>query len=195
MSDRFVNSVVDLKRRLDRLWTGMGEHCRTCRDPDCLGSIPVLPEEEEDVLDAGAETVQVNGQQGPIFLNSYPRTSTGLVVGLEKNPCPYRDPVSGLCKVHHLRPLACHMYPLALEAQPDGDIAWVLHRDCAYVRAAEGDGSLDTLMGGIRRLVAEISPDLLARIVENEKKVQEITSWPNGPNRLFVLEVVGGASS
>lgn len=185
-----TTTVRDLKRQLDSLWAGIDEHCRTCGDPDCIGAIPVLPDEEEEVLDAGVETVQMNGEDGPIFLNSYRKTATGLA--LEKNACPYRDPVSGQCRIHRSRPLACHMYPLALEAQPDGTIAWVLHRDCAYVRAAERDGSIDPLFERIRRWIAGIAPGILRHMVENERKVQAITAWPNGPNRLFVVEVVVG---
>jgi len=183
-----TTSLGDLKRQLDRLWAGIDDHCRTCSDRDCIGAIPVLPDEEEAVLDASVETVQMNGEHGPIFLNSYRRTAAGLA--LEKNACPYRDPVSGQCRIHRSRPLACHMYPLALEAQPDGTIAWVLHRDCAYVRAAEQGGGIDSLLDRIRRWIAGVAPAVRERLIENERKVAAITAWPDGPNRLFIVEVV-----
>lgn len=185
-------AIADLKRQLDGLWAGIDQHCRTCSDPDCIGAIPVLPDEEEDVLDAGVETVQMNGENGPIFLNSYRRTAAGLA--LEKNACPYRDPVSGQCRVHRSRPLACHMYPLALEAQPDGTIAWVLHRDCAYVRAAEHGDRIEPLLDRVRRWIASVAPAVVERLIENERKVAAITAWPDGPNKLFIVEVVDGAA-
>jgi Fe-S-cluster containining protein len=185
-----IRTIGQLKRAIDMLWREIERSCATCTDPDCLGYIWMLPSEEDALLDAGVQTVQVNGTRGPIFIDSYPRDERGnLIVNRSKPRCPYLDE-NGRCSVHAVRPLVCHLYPLGPEMLANGRAVWALHTDCAHVRSIEQAGGQELLVGQIRRLLKRISPALRREILDVYEKVDAISAFPDGPNNYLIVEEV-----
>jgi Fe-S-cluster containining protein len=181
---------MHFRSELDELWKGIGQSCATCTDPDCLGYVWVMPEEEEALLDAGVRTVQINGLRGPIFIDSYHRDAEGrLIVNRTKPNCPYRDK-DGRCSVHAARPLVCHLYPLGPETLPDGRVIWSLHTDCSHVRSLTDAGDLPLLVSKIRRLLSRMSPDLKEKIRDQYGKVDAVSAFPEGPNNFITIEEI-----
>lgn len=185
-----IHHLAHFKKELDELWKGIGQSCATCTDPDCLGYVWVMPEEEDALLDAGVQTVQINGRQGPIFIDSYHRDGEGrLIVNMSKPSCPYRDE-DGRCSVHVARPLVCHLYPLGPEMLPDGRAIWALHTDCSHVRSLTEAGDLELLVSKIRRLLSRMSPALKEEIRQVFGKVYEVSAFPEGPNSFINIEEI-----
>jgi Fe-S-cluster containining protein len=149
-----------------------------------------MPEEEDALLDAGGQTVQVNGDNGLIFIDSYPRDSKGnLIVGISKPRCPYLDS-NKKCSVHSVRPLTCHLYPLGIETQLDGRIVWALHTDCAHVRTMKESGYQELLLCNLKQLLQRISSSLKEEIRIVYEKTDSIAVFPNGSNNYLVLEEI-----
>lgn len=185
-----IQTIDELKRDIDELWSGIDRSCANCNDPDCLGYIWVMPKEEDLLLDVGVEIVQVNEPYGPIFIDSYPRDEHGhIIVNHSKSHCPYLDR-SGRCSIHSVRPLTCHLYPLGPETLPDGRIVWALHVDCFHVRSIKQSGGQEFLITKIRQLLKRISPELRKEIRDVYEKVDEISVFPDGPNNFITLEEI-----
>jgi MoaA/NifB/PqqE/SkfB family radical SAM enzyme/Fe-S-cluster containining protein len=189
-AEAIIHNLMHFRSELDELWKGIGQSCATCTDPDCLGYVWVMPEEEEALLDAGVRTVQINGLRGPIFIDSYHRDAEGrLIVNRTKPNCPYRDK-DGRCSVHAARPLVCHLYPLGPETLPDGRVIWSLHTDCSHVRSLTDAGDLPLLVSKIRRLLSRMSPDLKEKIRDQYGKVDAVSAFPEGPNNFITIEEI-----
>lgn len=192
LEQRRLNTTIDdlkaFKKEIDELWRGIAHSCATCADPDCLGYVWVMPEEEEALLDAGVQTVQINGRTGPIFIDSYDRDDQGrLIVNRSKPNCPYRDK-DGRCSVHASRPLVCHLYPLGPETLSDGRVVWSLHTDCSHVRSLTEAGDLELLVSKIRLLLSRMSPALNAEVRKEYRKVDEVSAFPDGPNNFIIIQ-------
>jgi Fe-S-cluster containining protein len=185
-----IQTIEQLKKEMDLLWSGIEQSCATCCDPDCLGYNWIMPEEENIILETGASTVQINGAQGPLFIDSYPRDKDGaLIVNSSKPPCPYRDK-NGRCLIHMSRPLVCHMYPLGLETTPDGFIVWGIHTDCSYIRYLLSSEEKEALFQKIKKLINRISPNLNDIIVGEYRKIEVLLEYPNGFNNYLVIQEV-----
>jgi pyruvate-formate lyase-activating enzyme/Fe-S-cluster containining protein len=187
---RSIDTLDALKRELGELWTGISRSCAKCTDPDCLGYVWVFPEEEDALLSAGVQTVEVNGPGGPLFLDCYERDAEGaLVVDRPQPTCPYRA-ADGRCSVHAVRPLVCHLYPLGPETEPDGRVVWALHTDCRFVRTLRESHGEEVQVRKIRRLLDRITPALRERILEIYKGVDAVSALPDGSNNYVVIQEV-----
>ena len=158
-----IKTIPELKHATGMIFANISASCRSCTFPDCQGYPWVMPAEEDDLLSAGLRLVQLNGDNGPIYLDTFPRDEQGhLVVGTAGPRCPYRA-ADGRCTVHAARPLTCHLYPLSIE-MVDGSPRWAVHRDCEFVQRAIGAGGFDDLIGTVRSLVDSISPELRSQL-------------------------------
>jgi Fe-S-cluster containining protein len=159
-----ISTLEEFKRAVDCVWSDISASCAVCTDPDCLGYVWLAEEEEEPLLDAGVQIVQVNGDSGPLFLDSYPRDGEGrLVLGQRGPRCPWRG-ADGRCTVHAARPLVCHMYPFGIDRQRGGGYVWSLHTDCQYVRS-RSPGQLEALLTELRGLLGRTDRQLMDVIV------------------------------
>jgi len=161
-----------MKSRIDWVWRDISPACATCVEPDCIGYIWVLPEEEGPLLDVGVQTVQVN-DSGPLFIDSYRRDQRGhLQVWQQKPRCPYRAE-DGTCRVHSQRPFVCHLYPMGFERLFDGQLAWVLYESCKYVKSLTTEGRR-ALIIELTALTQQISPDLRSQLLAYFKSVDHV---------------------
>lgn len=181
-----IASLDEFEVALGEVWKGIANCCAVCTDPDCLGYVWVVEEEEEALLDAGVQLVQINGVNGPTFLDSYARDGQGRLIPNQLGPkCPWRAP-NGRCTVHAARPLACHLYPLGLERDGQGWFEWGLHCDCHYVRSQD-ERELHDLLSRLRALLAKVAPDLMRAVVATFRDADAIAAEGRPPNRYIAV--------
>jgi Fe-S-cluster containining protein len=170
-----INTIDQLKQAMWVAWAGIEDDCRCCDDPDCLGYTWILPEEEEALLDRGVQTVQINGDEGPMFLDSYLRDDQGeLIVWAVKPPCRYRHR-DGTCDIHEARPLVCHMYPLGLKTVENKVVVWALHGQCRHVRRRRDAGEMNAVILALATIIDRMAPELRARIYAEYAKVDAVS--------------------
>ena len=183
-----LSTLNEFKEAFHILWKDISKYCKNCKDPDCLGYIWILPEEENTLLTAGMQTVQVNDENGPIFIDSYERDAEGdLVVNKLKPKCPYRS-CDGQCSLHAYRPMICQIYPLGFETQTNGEFVWALHIDCAYVRYMIQSGQSNDLVSKIKDIINRIDVSLKDKIFNEYRKVSDISKKPIGESNYIVIE-------
>ncbi|HVQ96000.1 MAG TPA: hypothetical protein VMU51_33560 [Mycobacteriales bacterium] len=172
-----INTIGALKQAAGLVFADISASCRSCAFPDCQGYPWVVPAEEDELLAAGLQLVQLNGDSGPIYLDTFPRDAAGrLVLGAAGPTCPYRGQ-DGRCTVHAARPLTCHLYPLSLELV-DGVPHWAVHRDCEFVQRAISADRFGALTDELRSIVDRIGPELrgqLAVTLERTASVSRLT--------------------
>ena len=137
-----IETLSQLYDALDDLYLYIGQDCRDCRYPDCMGYVWLLKKETERLYQRSVPLVQVNN--GPTFIHSFPviaqRASRDLSVRYP--PCSQLCIDSRRCSIYQDRSLTCRLYPLGLETKADGTIVWALHRDCLHVWRMEERGLL-----------------------------------------------------
>jgi len=182
-----IKNLSMLKMELSLLWKDVASYCAKCTFPDCMGYIYVMPEEEKQLLDAGFEIVQLNGEKGPLFLDCYPRDREGrIIVNFKKPLCQYRSKC-GLCSKHSDKPIVCHLYPLGLETDVSGRIFWGLHKDCLFVRNSMDNRTIDELKRKIASLIARIDLKLRYDIMQTYIKADKVSAKPDGENEYFPI--------
>jgi Fe-S-cluster containining protein len=186
MSQPSIDSIERLKAATAVALQGIGESCRACSFPDCQGYPWIMPEEEEGLLDAGLRLVQLNGEEGPTYLDTFRRDdATGaIVIGALSPPCPYRG-ADGRCTVHAARPLVCHLYPLTLEVV-DGVVVWAVHTDCEFVQRKIAAERFAGFLADLRRMTERVAPDLRRRLVQTTERVHR-ESRPSAPVDCFTV--------
>lgn len=176
-------------RLANELWRGIGESCRGCQKPDCMGYLAVAPRERRQVLLGGMQLVQVNGPNGPTFIDTYPRDDEGaIILGTVKPHCPYRA-ADGSCGKHTNKPLVCDLYPLGAEMH-DGALWWVIYLDCAFIEMVENSGLLPEYQARASRVVDTLREDELAELAELFRQSADLATWPEGPNRVVRVKEV-----
>jgi Fe-S-cluster containining protein len=169
-----INTIGALKQAAAVVFADISASCRSCTYPDCQGYPWVVPAEEDELLAAGLQLVQLNGESGPIYLDTFPRDADGrLVVGAAGPTCPYRGP-DGRCTVHAARPLTCHLYPLSLELVA-GVPHWAVHRDCEFVQRAIRAGRFDALTDELRSIVDRIGPELGRQLALTQERTASVS--------------------
>jgi Fe-S-cluster containining protein len=154
-----IATISQLKSAVATILAEISSSCRDCAYPDCQGYPWIVAEEEPDLLRAGLSLVQMNGADGPIYLDTFSRDESGaIMIGKGGALCPYRG-ADGGCSVHESRPLTCHLYPLSMEIK-DGAIVWAVHDDCEFIQRRKAAGTLETLLDEFRDTTASLSPPL-----------------------------------
>lgn len=180
------------RARLAReLWRDIGASCRNCTKPDCMGYIAVAPSERQQVMIGGMQLMQVNGPDGPTFIDNYPRADDGgVVLGTIKPKCPYRA-ADGSCRMHTNKPLICDLYPLGAEMQ-NGALWWVIYLDCAYIEMLEGTGLLPEYLARAAWVVDTLRADELTELARLFRQSAELAAWPEGYSRVVLVKEVNG---
>lgn len=184
-----INTLTQLYTVLDDLYRGIECDCRECQDPDCMGYVWLLKKEAERLYERGVPLVQVNN--GPTFIHSFPETTQGQPdLSVRYPSCSQLCTDSRKCSIYQDRPFVCHVYPIGLETKSCGIIAWVLHRDCLYIRRLEERSLLSEFEHRSRNIINNLSPQLLDEIVATYCAVDAISSFPNGENNYSTLKEV-----
>ena len=182
-----IETLEEMKSLIDWVWRDISPACSTCSEPDCIGYVWVIPEEEEALLDVGVQTVQLNGS-GPIFIDSYHRNRRGhLQVWQPKPRCPHRAE-DGTCRVHAHRPLVCHLYPMGFERLPTGRLAWVLYESCKYVKSLTAEGR-QALFVELATVVRRLSQELRSKLLAYFKSVEYVALSTEQNAYTFIMEV------
>lgn len=169
-----IRTIEEFKTVIGNALPDISAACVGCEWPDCRGWIWVMPDEEMDLMRAGMELLQVNGTSGPVFLNLTRRDEDGNeYVALGDTACHYRN-ADGSCSVHEARPLACHIYPLALDTTEDLENLWALHLDCKYVDDARIAGRLDQLVDTMLTIIDSLDPAFEEEIYRNWAKAEHM---------------------
>jgi Fe-S-cluster containining protein len=178
------------KQAVAAAWPDIGESCRTCKLPDCMGYISIQPSEQTQVLKAGVRLMRVNGPGGPSFIDNYPRDGQGrAVVGVSKPKCPYRDR-DGRCTVHANKPLVCSMYPLGIEMVGEA-VYWAIYLDCEYVQLVIAEGRFETMLRSLMDAVhTHLTTEEQAEITQTFRQSYALAAWPDGANRTALIEEV-----
>jgi Fe-S-cluster containining protein len=184
-----IETMAQFNAAFDELYQGMESDCKMCQYPDCMGYVWLLKKEAECMFEQGVPLVQINN--GPTFIHSFPTKLQGqLDLSVRYPPCSQLCKDERRCGIHTNRPLVCHMYPIGLETESDGTTVWALHRDCQYVQRVEERGLLATFEQKARRILNNLSSELLEEIVGTYRSVHAITSFPNGENNFSTLKEV-----
>lgn len=183
-----ITTLEQLKDEIGRIWFNISDHCRDCKDPDCVGYIWVLPEEENSLLEIGLPIIQMNGENGPLFLDSYERDEHGcFIVDKPKMQCPYLSKEKK-CSIHENRPLTCHLYPLGFETDQEGVIAWALHTDCAHIRHLGETFGISSLIAQIVEMLGRLDPELEKKITNTFAKSDFIAKFEDGMNNYITIK-------
>lgn len=182
-----VSKFETFKNDLQHLWRDISDSCKECQFPDCMGYISVMPSERITLMQDGFRLMQINGRQGPTFIDNYPRNDLGeAIVGTLKPLCPYRS-ADGGCSKHSNKPMLCDMYPLGIEFK-QGSPWWVLYQDCEHIHRIQQKGLLNKTKREVRNLTKKLTNDQLEEITTTFLQASELASWPDGPNRVILVE-------
>ena len=173
-----ITTLVELYAALDELLDGISDVCQNCADDDCLGYLWLLPEEVENLYEAGVELMEVNEKMA--FINPF---ANGDQIDVEKvkPPCPWCH--SRRCSIRSLRPFFCRMYPVNFAAEDD-HVYLVLHLDCEYARQREHDAEFHQMAIDLFR---RLDPQLFSQILNTYRLVEAISKFPAGNNRYLRL--------
>lgn len=187
---RPISTIQELKHEISQLWIDINNSCRNCSDPDCVGYIWVMPEEESELLDTGTQLIQINGNDGPIFIDSYQRDTHGCVIVSQSKPsCPHLSR-EGICLIHAKRPLACHLYPLGPDMTKDGRLVLGLHTDCQHIRSLTQQNRLQQTIQEAKDILSRIDKPLITKLLNYWTKVEYISIRPNGENNFIeIMEI------
>ncbi len=187
MSIQKIGTLPELNMAFDDLYQGIGEYCRDCQYPDCMGYIWLLREDADRLYNLGIPLVQIN--DGPTFIHSFPTKIDGQPdVSVQRPSCSQLCDGARRCSIHKDRPFVCHLYPVGFETRSDGMVVWVLHQDCLYVRRLEERGLLSDFRQQVRSIINNISPQLLREIAETVYAVEAIYCFPEGGNSYIEIE-------
>ena len=189
-SDNVVSDIDSLGREFDKLYKDIRNDCKNCKYPDCMGFMWLLNEEMEKLYARDINILTINEDINFInVLEKYDLDNLDFSK-ITYPECPHRNPESGCCGIHEVRPLVCHMYPIGLETSNTGIDIWVLHDDCLFVQNLIKNGKLNEFIVKAIKVIDRISVELEMDIKNTYRKVDEISCFPNGENSYIVLKEV-----
>ena len=185
----YIRTLAQFNSELDKLYSGIETDCRDCQDPDCMGFIWLMKKEVKNLYQIGVPLVQIN--DGPTFIHSFPTDKAGNVdVSVRYPICSQLCQEDKRCKIHHDRPMVCHLYPLGLETKEDGTIVWAIHKDCLHIRRKSENSTLAKFKNKALDIINRLSPKLLKEILDTYSSVDSISQFPNGENNYIILKEV-----
>lgn len=166
---------------LDFLYRNIKSICAECQDHDCEGYVWLLKEEASALYDLNVPIVEIN--ESTFFIHSFEEVDGVISIEKPKPPCQLRQ--IGLCSIHNSRPLVCRMYPVGL-VTVDDEVLIVLHKDCKFSRDIKGEAKTAFIAQAIK-ILKQTPDDLLNEIMDTYKKVDAISTFPEGPNTFEVI--------
>jgi MoaA/NifB/PqqE/SkfB family radical SAM enzyme/Fe-S-cluster containining protein len=182
-----IKTLKELYKELDDCYNGIHKHCLECHENDCMGYIWLLKSEARRLYRNGIPTVEIN--DGPTFIHSFPTNGEGEIdVTIRYPRCGQIDCSNRECLIRNKRPLVCRLYPVGLETLETGEVCWVTHLDCLFVKKMIKEGTIADFEKMMLSIIERISQPILNEIVETYKMVDEISSFPNGSNNFKLLK-------
>jgi len=175
------NHLHKLYSEFSFLYKDIKSVCVGCQDHDCEGYVWLLKEEASALYDLGIPIVEIN--ENTFFIHSFEEANGAISIEKPKPPCLLRR--DGLCSIYDSRPLVCRIYPVGL-ATVDDEILIVLHKDCKFSRVIKG-GDKTIFISRVIEILKQTPKQLLNKIVDTYKKVDGISTFPNGPNTFEVI--------
>ncbi len=179
------NHLLKLYLELDFLYKNIISVCVGCQDHDCEGYVWLLEEEASALYNLNIPVVEIN--ENIFFIHSFEEVDGVLSIEKPKPPCRLRQ--SGFCSIHDSRPLVCRLYPIGL-ATIKNEVLVVLHQDCKFSRDIAGEAKAIFLAQAIE-ILKQTPDNLLSEIMETYKKVDAISTFPDGPNAFEVIMSLG----
>lgn len=187
-----INKLSDLYSEFDNLLKDITESCKNCNYKDCMGFIWLLNQETKKCDENNITTININDKVDFLyFLEEYEdKDITELDFTNIKYPkCEHRCKNTGMCLIHKLRPLVCHMYPIGLETFNGVDM-WVLHDECEFTQRLIKNGELELFIMKVNSIINSVSKELYKEIVEKYKEVDKISLFLNGINSYIIIKEV-----
>ncbi|HHW99871.1 MAG TPA: hypothetical protein GX740_01025, partial [Acholeplasmataceae bacterium] len=186
-NNKKISTIKQLNKVFDDLYQEFEMNCNGCEYPDCMGYIWLTKQETKKLSNLGVDILTINEDINCI--NSLGDISVDTDFSSIVYPkCPLRCDKSYKCKIHDERPMVCHIYPVGLESAKNGSILWVLHKDCLFVKQLENKGLLELFMLKCNQLINSLSIELEETIISTFKKIDNVSSFPNGENRYYILK-------
>lgn len=188
-----INNLEDLYNEFDLLLINVFDSCKRCTYKDCMGFIWLLKEEKKLYDQKGITTININENVDFLyFLKEYESIPLDeLDFKKIKYPkCEHRCEKTGNCLIHNLRPLVCHMYPLGIETSENGIDMWVLHDECEFTQRLLRENKLGMFLNNFYNIINRISSDLYNEIINEYKKVDNLSLFLNGINSYIILKEV-----
>lgn len=171
-----------LYSELDLLYRNISSVCKDCNDHDCEGYIWLLKEEATSLLDQNVPIVEIN--DSTFFIHSFEENNGLLAVEKKRPPCRLRNP-DGFCSIYDSRPLVCRIYPVGF-VTAHNEVLLVIHKDCKFSRVMTNSDK-EKFIGLMVDLLKQVPQNLLVDIYFSYIKVDEISSFPEGPNTFEVI--------
>lgn len=168
----------------DHLYRDIGSVCAGCADHDCEGYVWLLEEEATILYHHGIPIAEVN--ECLSFIHSFEEEDGHLLIDKPKPPCILRK--NGLCFIYSVRPLVCRMYPVGF-ARHDGSLSLVLHKDCQFSRQLTG-AEKASFFQNVMDILRSVPTGVIRQIVQTFENVDDISSFPSGPNSIDVIATV-----
>lgn len=187
-----INTLNDLYCEFDKLLKDVSLCCKHCSYKDCMGFIWLLQQEKEMYDKNDITTININDNVDFLyFLKDYSDVEISELdfTNIRYPKCEHRCEKSGLCQIHKIRPLVCHMYPIGLESI-DGNDFWVLHDECEFTQQLIKNNNLNEFIIKLRNIIDSIDEKLYTEIVNKYREVDKISLFLNGINSYIIIKEV-----
>jgi Fe-S-cluster containining protein len=135
---------------------GNQPECSTCRlCEEHVGLVYLMSAEATRDRRKGLPVLSVDASA-----HYYPRTRDGW--------CSCFDPATNTCRVYAERPLCCRLYPLDL-VSIEGEVWWVVHRECPIAQRFTRQRQLDVLAAVTRRIEPLLGDEDLADWIRQDR--------------------------
>lgn len=187
-----INSLEELYNEFDNLLKNIGNYCKKCSCKDCMGFIWLLEQEKKVCDNNNITTININENIDFLyFLKDYENKKISELdfKNIKYPKCEHRCKNTGLCKIHELRPLVCHMYPIGLESLNGVDF-WVLHDECEFTQYLLKNNKLDMFILELKNIIDNINDKLYDEIIRKYRDVDQISLFLNGINSYIIVKEV-----
>ncbi len=138
--------------------------CTQCTDCCRLNNIPATEKDMVALMEAGIPIDQAVEEMSPILIASK-NLEKGFVKAYLLRKKPFVNECAflledGLCRIHHVKPTACYLYPFSIRKDDDKLLATIHPKNvCRFIELDVGEERSNTL---------EIVESLLAKLFDND---------------------------
>lgn len=189
-NDKKITTLKDLYKAFDDVLIDVTEACKNCNYKDCMGFIWLLNKERENCDKNDITTININDKVDFLyFLKDYQDKDIEELdfTNIKYPKCEHRCDKTGMCQIHKLRPLVCHMYPIGLETYNGIDL-WVLHDECEFTQRLIKSDKLGLFINKVNSIIDRMNDDLYQEVVNKYRQVDEISLFLNGINSYIIIK-------
>ena len=178
-----ITTLNELYKAFDQVNRGCNLICADCEYPDCKGYIWLMNEEVDTLYESGVELLELNNNLHLLYSLKNEHGEPDLT--MRQPPCTHRCS-DGKCKIHSIRPLVCHMYPIGPETV-DGSNVWALHSECQFTENMKQNNTLSEYIHRVKKIIDNISVDLTNEILEHYRIMDYLSTFPEGSNSCIII--------